>query len=457
MRVLRLTVVVAVLVVAGVPAAAAIQCEPKDSGAEHTLPKPHPDWVLVFDLTAPDPAVYSFAASTTLSNKDPKATGVTQSASGRSAVFARDPLVCWLEFLIGNKSDLASRRKTLRDAISRDDPSTTRWISDKGDIVWMYIIYKPKEMAPKIEGPTEAKRDRRIVSQMDTLTDIVAKIAGLTEDESEAMAEAAKIGEYGIQKKAHRLGRLRATLSASVGFYEEAEATRTGRTDRATRLRERLIAVQEELSNLAVPTTPSERATAQDLAKTAVALRDEQSAVSQGGARSEKSASIEIITGPAEHWFLSADIAINDVEQLKFDTDTGMLSERGEPSPVYLGINYQLGDIHTKGKLFWKNFVLKGMIEASSTPSESLGAAIGYRGFTRKKHGLDLTTFSPWIGYTFTKEDEMDSMGGFTRNTARNSEFRWGISVNLDKLFGWVKSRNDTGDTTDDDSEDSSE
>lgn len=141
----------------------------------------------------------------------------------------------------------------------------------------------------------------------------------------------------------------------------------------------------------------------------------------------------EIITGPTEHWFLSADLPVNSVNQLKFDESSHSLVPKEEPNQFYVGLNYKLGDLFKgySGADIWKGLVLKGILLGQKDPLESYGVALAYR----RKPG----TFSPFVGWTFTEEDSQKANGSVEEKGSRNSEVRFGLSFNLDQALTWLK------------------
>jgi hypothetical protein len=165
-----------------------------------------------------------------------------------------------------------------------------------------------------------------------------------------------------------------------------------------------------------------------------------------GGERSaqDKALKASLVTGPAEHWFLSADVPLNRASKLAVKEGTNEVELADEPSKFYVGLDFLIGDLLTAdrprilGFLPLNDLVLKGMITASSKPLESLGVGLGLRGQYLKRFGVDFEVFTPWVGYTFTKQDETKNQE-VQRNAGRNREVRFGVGLNLDKALGWVQ------------------
>jgi hypothetical protein len=147
--------------------------------------------------------------------------------------------------------------------------------------------------------------------------------------------------------------------------------------------------------------------------------------------------SVDVITGPREHWFLSADVPITAAEALTFDKDTGQVTLGDEPSTFYLGVNFLVGDLKDPKRSFIGNVVVKGLLKASNRPLDSYGFALGLRGQYLSKLGLNLDALTPLVAMTFTQED-VEENGVVTRRARRNSELRFGVSLNLDQAVKWV-------------------
>lgn len=149
------------------------------------------------------------------------------------------------------------------------------------------------------------------------------------------------------------------------------------------------------------------------------------------GAKTE----LELVAGPTEHWFLSADVPFRKGTKLAFDDKTGALAPKEAPSHFFVGFDYMLGDLLSDRRPWWQGVVLKAMIKASREPLDAFGLAVGLRGRFLAPV-LDLDTFSPFVGVLLTRNDETAASAG------RHFERQWqiGFSVNLDQALGWTKS-----------------
>jgi hypothetical protein len=148
----------------------------------------------------------------------------------------------------------------------------------------------------------------------------------------------------------------------------------------------------------------------------------------------EKEEKMEIITGPAEHWFLSADLIVLKLSKVKFVGSQGTIEPRETPKVFYLGINWMIGDILKERQNLLKNFFVKGMLKFSKKPFDSYGFGIGYRFPKVKVLGIDISSFSVFGSWLWTKEQVEDKTKELTKR-----QIQFGISFNLDKAMGWVK------------------
>lgn len=150
-----------------------------------------------------------------------------------------------------------------------------------------------------------------------------------------------------------------------------------------------------------------------------------------------------IVTGPPEHTYLSADVALDSAKEAEFDRDANAVTPE-DTSRVFAGINYSLGDLSGDVKQpFWRGLVLKGFVEASKTPLDSYGVGVGLRGDALSRLGIEFDAFSPFIAVMRVKEDVTEPDGTVRENARTRDLFRFGLSFNLDKLFDWVGPKED--------------
>jgi hypothetical protein len=135
--------------------------------------------------------------------------------------------------------------------------------------------------------------------------------------------------------------------------------------------------------------------------------------------------SATLISGPAEHWFISADVMLT---RKTLGMDTSGSVTLNNPSSFYVGFDFLLGDLPSSKRTLLQNVVLKGLIKGSKHPEDSFGFGLGFRGSYLKRFGLDFELLSPFVAWTYTKDDE-----------DRVREIRVGVSVNVDAAIKWLK------------------
>ena len=138
------------------------------------------------------------------------------------------------------------------------------------------------------------------------------------------------------------------------------------------------------------------------------------------------SAETTLVTGPAEHLSLTTSLPLSKANELQFN-DQGV-ALRSNPKRFYVGADYSFHDILSAPK--WGDFSLKVMVLASKKPSDSYGAGIGYRLPAKKIETFDLSTFSIFGAYFWTKD---------TDKHVRTHKPRIGISMDIKKALDFLK------------------
>ncbi len=146
----------------------------------------------------------------------------------------------------------------------------------------------------------------------------------------------------------------------------------------------------------------------------------------------------EIITGPKEHWFISADVRLKSVNQLKYDDTTKSLQTKDSPNAFYFSFNYMFGDVYADKTLhWWDYFLIKVLLEASKTPYDAFGLGIGWRQPETDLFGLSFKTLSPFVGFVWTRGDSVNDGIVKTDDRYGKPAFIWGLSFNLDIAAKW--------------------
>ncbi len=163
-------------------------------------------------------------------------------------------------------------------------------------------------------------------------------------------------------------------------------------------------------------------------------LTERRALLSVSAAWQKKEKKVEMITGPREHWFLSADLPVTKLSDVKFVSDPGTLEPKETPKHFYLGVNVMVGDILAGRQNLSKNFFLKGMLKISKSPLDSYGIGIGYRFPNVRVIGVDISSFSVFASLIWSKEGTEGENNGLKKR-----QFLFGVSYNLDKAMGWIK------------------
>ena len=146
-----------------------------------------------------------------------------------------------------------------------------------------------------------------------------------------------------------------------------------------------------------------------------------------------------VLTGPREQWALSVNAAINKIEQLEIKETDGInsLQLKEAPTRPYLGLDFLTRGDYASDYL--NGLVIKLLLEGSSTPTDSYGIALGYRFRGIKSSWFSLDAFSPFVGYLWTNQDEMQPDGTLVEGGDRTGDWIFGVSFNLDKASNWLK------------------
>lgn len=135
----------------------------------------------------------------------------------------------------------------------------------------------------------------------------------------------------------------------------------------------------------------------------------------------------ELMTGPSEHWYLSADVPFSALRY-----DGGKLDSVKNPAVFYLGLNYLFGDLLSEDRPSWRNLGVKGVIRLSRDPLESWGLSVTYRGsLVQGIPGFE--TISPFLGVLSSRREAASD------TEERKWEVVFGAGFNLDKALEWVK------------------
>jgi hypothetical protein len=400
-------------------------------------PKIIPQWIVVLDLT--EKKAFSFDADT------PFVADPTPPSTPREELH---------EAVTGSSTPrMVSASAVLKQIGKMANDSTDRWVSAEGNSVKIYIFH-PKGPQVKL-SIAEKDRDTQFATDLQTLLKLATTII------KQVWAAPATPPEPEVSAYAYTLTKVRSSLSITASLAEKAQlaivkADKKREDSKASRSSTTASEGQEQPEGQAEPAekdplaidfqatiqASADQAQAQEQSSVAapvVKAKDQPAAVD----KDERQVKTVIITGPREHWFLSADLGINKVTQLKYDSTSKSLENKDKPSKFLVGVNYALGDILTHRWTagdWWQGITLKLLlVEASSQPLDSLAFGLGYRLPPIKILGLSLDNFSPFIAYSRVLNDQALPNGAV--NEGGSHEWKWifGISFNLDKALDWVQ------------------
>jgi hypothetical protein len=143
----------------------------------------------------------------------------------------------------------------------------------------------------------------------------------------------------------------------------------------------------------------------------------------------------DVITGPTEHWFLSADVPLRSIRDLSVNKAHQVDTDK-TPTSFLIGLDYQVGDLFedTSTRRPFDGVLLKLLIKASAKPADTYGLGLGLRGIPFKRHYLDLSVLSPFVAWT----DERHAPPAGETAQLRARKLVWGVSLNIDKALAWV-------------------
>jgi hypothetical protein len=198
--------------------------------------------------------------------------------------------------------------------------------------------------------------------------------------------------------------------------------------------------LERERANLAVTIEQPKRAASTGGSNEVVRLEGGGAAAAKAGSTEDSTAtaSATLVTGPAEHWFLSADLPFRRFNELKLD-DKNQIQPTETPTRFFVGLNYSLGDLLSERPAFSQAIVLKGSILASKHPLEAFGGAIAYRGPLVKSFGFNFDTVSPFIGWFWTRSDVTPPGESPDTTHKFTSTFQMGFTFNLTEALSWTK------------------
>ena len=353
--------------------------------------------ILVFDLTSKDQgAGLQLVTSPTRVSCVP-IDYVVRDSTGKQRLWNALSVARPNKTLSDNDGVAAKRRADLLKAVPDfADASSLRWMSHRGDTLHIFVFTDPGAQ-PKVSA-NEKERASQFSTDMATLVKFIAA-GGFGPAGASNRLQPAELSYYTM-----RLQNVRATL--------EVDAR----------------APQGEAGGTSKDEDPNGKASSPSAKKPSTSNPDTTRAQAQ------------LVTGPAEHWFLSVNLPLTKLSGIALN-DSGVGVPKEKPSSFLIGVNFLLGDLLSLGRghtspVGWLSGVGAGfVVEASSHPLESLGFIGSYRFAARGMYGFELDTLSPFVGAEKTKSESKSTDG--TVHTKDVYKFVFGVSFNLDKALSW--------------------
>ena len=273
--------------------------------------------------------------------------------------------------------------------------SESRFISSKGDLVRIFVLYNGGDGLPTVQYK-ETKRLSRFESDLQTLAQLILSGKLPTQKADEIPL---------VYQETHVLAEDRATLA--VGSTP-AEAKPSAQSPKG------LDAIAAALAQVAQALDKSSNAKP-----------------TSSDAPSSHAVSASILTGSQEHWFIGANVNVTRYSQLSLDSDTNKIIPKEKSPQFLLSANYFLGDLASSSS---NNLYVGFAFAPTSTPTRAMGPIVGVRFHTIHLLGLSLDAITPYVGYVRTTNDDA---------VAPADQVRWrpvaGLAFSLDKVVEWLK------------------
>ena len=298
----------------------------------------------------------------------------------------------------GEDGHTAQELQDVLQCLKRD--SSLRWASRRDAQLAVYVLYRGEK--PRIQF-SEVSRKTRIATDVATLMKLAKGIAGPTPE------AARRTPSLSCSSEGYELERDRANLTITI--------EQTPKTDGGVPAGES----SGDVTALEGGTTRRNEQDAQD---------------DPAPARAQAT----LVTGPAEHWFLSADLPFRRFQELKLNSETNVVEAAEKPTRFFVGLNYSLGDLLSERPAGWRqSIVFKGSVLAGKHPLDSFGFAVAYRGGILSSFGIKFDTVSPFAGVYWTRNDVTPTTEAPGTKTALKSTIQVGFAFNLAEALAWTK------------------
>ena len=154
-----------------------------------------------------------------------------------------------------------------------------------------------------------------------------------------------------------------------------------------------------------------------------------------------------IITGPAEHLFLSADVGVTNAKQLSYDKDSKSFGPAETPKQFYISANISASDLNADPAdqpfVRMLQSVYAGfLVEGSTRPFQQIGAVLGIRYLPVLGDIVGVDKLSPYGGVLWVKDETLTGVSAVSPGTVKtrygSPKAVFGASFNLTEALGWV-------------------
>jgi hypothetical protein len=145
----------------------------------------------------------------------------------------------------------------------------------------------------------------------------------------------------------------------------------------------------------------------------------------------------EILTGPAERFSISANVPVNSVKLLEYNTTTRQPVLKETPREFMAGLDWYFGDVLSEPPLLdWRRLGLKGLVRFSKEPLDALGLMAAYR-----VGSIQIIGGPTWNRQTVKVGLNPD--GTDLTKKSYKSSWRVGLGFDLKTASGWLTPKKD--------------
>jgi len=119
----------------------------------------------------------------------------------------------------------------------------------------------------------------------------------------------------------------------------------------------------------------------------------------------------EVVLGPVEHWFLSADFSMS-VTDIQLGKTPEVDKDQLEKKDFFVGVNFSIGDLLVdresplQRRSFWHEIVIKAQFTPTTEPWEAWAVGIAVRGYRIRTILWNMDVVHPYFTFGRQKSDE---------------------------------------------------